>query len=117
MNCQNILHCQFLYSSINPSIFYQKLATMGLGVLDDHKLERVPGTVLLNELGQEAYNSSGVDSANLKQDPTGRIVLVPQPSDSPLDPYNWSRWKKERFTIAYAFACGAVGGKFRPKRG
>lgn len=88
---------------------------MGLGVLDDHKLERVPGTALLNELGQEANNNSGVDSATLKHDPTGRIVLVPRPSDSPNDPYNWPRWKKERLTITYAFACGAVGGEFRLK--
>ena len=86
---------------------------MGLGVLDDHKLEHVPGTAPLNELGAEIYNTSGVDSSLLKHDPTGQIVLVPQPSDSPNDPYNWPRWKKERFTITYGFACGAVGGKYR----
>jgi hypothetical protein len=87
---------------------------MGLGVLEDHKLEHVPGTAPLNELGSEVYNTSGVDSSFLKHDPTGRIVLVPQPSDSPNDPYNWSRWKKERFTLTYAFGCGAVGGRFSP---
>jgi hypothetical protein len=86
---------------------------MGLGVLDDHKLEHVPGTAPLNELGAEIYNTSGVDSSLLKHDLTGQIVLVPQPSDSPNDPYNWPRWKKERFTITYGFACGAVGGKYR----
>jgi hypothetical protein len=85
---------------------------MGLGVLEDHQLEHVPGTAPLNELGREVYNTSGVDSAILKHDPTGKIVLVPQPSDSPNDPYNWFRWKKEKFTIAFAFSCGAVGGKF-----
>jgi len=84
---------------------------MGLGVLEDHELEHVPGTAPLNELGSENFNTNGVDSAILKHDPTGQIVLVPQPSDSPNDPYNWSRWKKERFTIAFAFGCGAVGGK------
>ncbi len=84
---------------------------MGLGVLEDHLLEHVPGTAPLNELGAEIYNTSGVDSSILKHDRTGQIVLVPQPSDSPNDPYNWPRWKKERFTIAYAFGCGAVGGK------
>lgn len=84
---------------------------MGLGVLEDHELEHVPGTAPLNELGGENFNTSGVDSTILKHDPTGQVVLVPQPSDSPNDPYNWSRWKKERFTIAFAFSCGAVGGK------
>jgi len=83
---------------------------MGLGVLEDHKLEHVPGTAPLNELGREIYNASGIDSTILKHDLTGQIVLVPQPSDSPNDPYNWPRWKKERFTIAFAFSCGAVGG-------
>jgi MFS family permease len=82
---------------------------MGLGVLEDHNLEHVPGTAPLNELGREVYNISGVDSSILKHDPSGEIVLVPQPSDSLNDPYNWPRWKKERFTIAFAFSCGAVG--------
>jgi len=36
--------------------------------------------------------------------------LVPQPSDSPNDPYNWPRWKKEMFTLAFAYGCGCVGG-------
>ncbi|RDW80000.1 hypothetical protein BP6252_04638 [Coleophoma cylindrospora] len=85
---------------------------MGLGVLEDYKLEHVPGTAPLNELGREVYNTSGVDSSILKHDATGTIVLVPQPSDSPNDPLNWSRAKKEKFTIAFAFGCGCVGGKF-----
>lgn len=83
---------------------------MGLGILSDTKLEHVPGTAPLSELGHEVYNTSGVDSSILKHDPTGAIILVPQPSDSPNDPYNWPRAKKERFTIAFAFGCGAVGG-------
>lgn len=82
---------------------------MPLGVLDDVKLEHVPGTAPLNELGQtSAY--SGIDPSLLKHDPTGEIVLVPQPSDSPNDPYNWPRKKKELFTIAYGWGCGCVGG-------
>ncbi|KAL3422998.1 Protein HOL1-like protein 2 [Phlyctema vagabunda] len=82
---------------------------MGLGVLEDHKLEHVPGTAPLNELGREDYNATGVDSGFLKHDPTGTIVLVPQPSDSPNDPLNWPRAKKEKFTVAFAWGCGAVG--------
>lgn len=83
---------------------------MPLGILEDHKLEHVPGTAPLNELGNEAFNHSGVDSRILKHDPTGKILLVPQPSDSQNDPYNWPRMKKELFTVAFAFSCGAVGG-------
>ncbi|KAK9431960.1 major facilitator superfamily domain-containing protein [Lipomyces doorenjongii] len=65
---------------------------MPFGILDP-KLpahQRVPGTVHLYEA------IHGVDqftSANLKRD--GNIILVPQPSDSPNDPLNWSTRKKD----------------------
>ncbi|KAK5044653.1 hypothetical protein LTR84_010545 [Exophiala bonariae] len=82
---------------------------MGLGVLEDRKLEHVPGTAPLNELGREDQNISGIDSGLLKHDASGQIVLVPQPSDSPNDPYNWPRMKKELFTLTFAYGCGCVG--------
>jgi hypothetical protein len=72
---------------------------MPLGILEDYKLEHVPGTAPLNELGREDTEISGIDSSLLKHDASGEIVLVPQPSDSPNDPYNWSRRKKELFTM------------------
>lgn len=84
---------------------------MPLGILEDHKLEHVPGTAPLNELGRDDLEISGIDSNLLKHDPSGEIVLVPQPSDSPNDPYNWPRWKKEAFTLTFAYGCGCVGGK------
>jgi hypothetical protein len=84
---------------------------MGLGVLEDYKLDHVPGTSPLNELGGESINVTGIDSSLLKHDPSGTILLVPQPSDSPNDPLNWPKWKKELFTLTFAFGCGAVGGK------
>ncbi len=91
---------------INPTL------TMPLGILEDHKLEHVPGTSPLNELGRlDDAEIQGIDSRMLKHDPTGQVVLVPQPSDSPNDPYNWPRWKKEMFTVAIAYGCGCVGGK------
>ncbi|BCS17743.1 uncharacterized protein APUU_10571S [Aspergillus puulaauensis] len=81
---------------------------MPLGILEDTKLENVPGTAPLNEFGQDnAY--SGIDPALLKHDQTGKIVLVPQPSDSPNDPYNWPRLKKELFTVAFGWGCGCTG--------
>lgn len=88
---------------------------MPLGILEDHKLEHVPGTSPLNELGRRDPESvEGVDPGLLKHDPTGQIVLIPQPSDSPNDPYNWPRWKKEMFTVAIAYGCGCVGGRPDP---
>lgn len=82
---------------------------MPLGILEDTKLENVPGTAPLNELGQDNVYS-GIDPALLKHDETGKIVLVPQPSDSPNDPYNWPRLKKELFTVAFGWGCGCTGG-------
>ncbi|CEJ59634.1 hypothetical protein PMG11_08251 [Penicillium brasilianum] len=81
---------------------------MPLGILDDDKLEHIPGTAPLNGL-QNTHDYSGVDPGLLKHDPTGQIVLVPQPSDSPNDPYNWPRMKKELFTLTFAWGCGCVG--------
>ncbi len=53
-------------------------------------------TVLKQQLGLPA-------NAVLKKDSTGR-VLIPQPSDSPLDPLNWSPWKKRSILIMLAIA-------------
>ncbi|RYN41297.1 hypothetical protein AA0112_g2226 [Alternaria arborescens] len=83
---------------------------MPLGILQDYKLEHVPGTAPLSELGRiDLEVSTDVDRGLLKHDVTGQIVLVPQPSDSPNDPYNWPRWKKEMFTLVIAYGCGCVG--------
>lgn len=86
---------------------------MPLGILQDQKLEHVPGTSPLTRLGREDLEvTPGVDTAILKFDPTGQFILVPQPSESPNDPYNWPRWKKEMFTVAIAYGCGCVGGVY-----
>jgi hypothetical protein len=87
---------------------------MPFGILDDDKLEHIPGTAPLNSLS-DTSTYAGIDPGLLKHDPTGQIVLVPQPSDSPNDPYNWSRSKKELFTVAYGWGCGCVGGNIHPE--
>lgn len=71
---------------------------MGLGILEDSKLERVPGTSPLNDSGSDVEDL-GLDKVHLKHDQTGKVVLIPQPSDSPNDPYNWPKWKKEMFML------------------
>lgn len=88
---------------------------MPLGVLDDRQLEHVPGTSPLNELGRldaglEDAGAGAADSRFLKHDPTGTVVLVPQPSDSLDDPYNWPKWRKRMYTVAIGYGCGCVGG-------
>ena len=77
---------------------------MGLGILDDTKLQHVPGkkweqtnagitklkliagtaTVLDDEVRLQEEHT--VHDSNLKYDPTGQIILVPQPSNDPNDP-------------------------------
>jgi hypothetical protein len=99
----------------NGSVLRKGLVAMPLGILEDRKVEHVPGTSPLNELGRgDVEVIDGIDVRILKHDPTGQIVLVPQPSDSPKDPYNWPRWKKEMFTLAIAYGCGCVGGTSKP---
>lgn len=83
---------------------------MHLGILEDRHLEHVPGTSPLNELGRVGLDeATGIEAEFLKHDETGRFVLVPQPSDSPNDPYNWPKWKKRMFTVAIGYGCGCVG--------
>lgn len=87
---------------------------MNLKILKDQHLEHVPGTSPLSELGRVGLEEpAGIDVKFLKHDQTGKIVLVPQPSDSPNDPYNWPKWKKRMFTVAIGYGCGCVGGKPR----
>jgi hypothetical protein len=52
---------------------------MGFGVLEDFKLEHVPGTAPLADLHDQT-TIHGQDAARLKHDSTGNIVLVPQVS-------------------------------------
>lgn len=62
------------------------------GIIEDTKLDQVPGTVLLDQLTAHSEDVTG----RLKHG-TGRnahIVLVPQPSEDPNDPLNWSAAKK-----------------------
>jgi hypothetical protein len=85
---------------------------MPLGIIEDRTLEHVPGTAPLADLGRlDLEVTSGVDPSMLKHDPSGTIVLVPQPSDSINDPYNWPKFKKFMFVVAFAYGCGCVGGE------
>jgi MFS family permease len=73
-----------------------------LGILEDHKLPHVPATVRLEEISNQPVS----DTRNLKH-ATGKkgasIVLVPQPSEDPNDPLNWSQTKKLTVTIILCF--------------
>ena len=38
----------------------------------------------------------------------GEVILVPEPSNDPLDPLNWPRWRKECMFWVLAFGGGLV---------
>lgn len=63
-----------------------------LGILEDNKLPHVPGTVILNE--QYAHSESVTAGLKHASGKNSHIVLVPQPSEDPNDPLNWSSTKK-----------------------
>ncbi|KAH9893654.1 MFS transporter-like protein [Xylariomycetidae sp. FL2044] len=77
---------------------------MGIGVLEDRHLDRPPGTSKLGE--QEAVGPDGSSTIELKKD--GDIILVPQPSDSPNDPLNWSMAWKNSIMLILAFSSGVT---------
>ncbi|PGH01144.1 hypothetical protein AJ79_08015 [Helicocarpus griseus UAMH5409] len=69
---------------------------MGLGILEDSTLEHVPGTsYMLDDASSDADQLP--QNPNLKYDCSGPvpIILVPQPSDDPNDPLNWSLLKRD----------------------
>jgi hypothetical protein len=85
LNLSILYVCQCAIRNISPiisSIFVSFHYKMGLGVLEDHKLEHVPGTVFLNEAGSVNLEAAvetgkgGQAAAGLKHDKN--IVLVPQ---------------------------------------
>ncbi|EAT85210.1 hypothetical protein HBH56_171260 [Parastagonospora nodorum] len=75
-----------------------------LGILEDNKLAHVPATVTLSE----EQHLSTESAIGLKRG-TGRdaeIILIPQPSEDPNDPLNWSTTKK--WVIMLIVAYGSV---------
>ncbi|KAK8203093.1 putative MFS transporter [Phyllosticta capitalensis] len=73
---------------------------MGLGILESRSMDRVPGTVLLED-EQQNQQSNLILDPNLKYDRSGPVpvILVPQPSDDPNDPLNWPLWWRDIITF------------------
>lgn len=65
-------------------------------VVDLDKLGGLEGYVLNPELGH-------VDTRYLKTSSDGHTTLIPQPSDDPNDPLNWSQTKKN--VILFVVSC------------
>lgn len=72
-------------------------------VRSDTELEKDGGNLVLQVEDAAA--------AGLKTAKDGRTILVPQPSEDPRDPLNWSELKKHTILIIVALA--AFGGDFQ----
>lgn len=58
---------------------------MGLGILESRH-NPVPGTALVYDDDRKRDLAQTAAQSHLKYDKTGKILLVPQPSDDPNDP-------------------------------
>ncbi|KAK8176725.1 major facilitator superfamily domain-containing protein [Phyllosticta citribraziliensis] len=84
---------------------------MPFGILEDHKMEVVPGTAAMRDQGDLPPELQDVPAERLKhgKGKYSHILLVPQPSDSPNDPLNWPTWKKDAILLIVGFASAVVG--------
>ncbi|KAL3426904.1 major facilitator superfamily transporter [Phlyctema vagabunda] len=78
---------------------------MAFGVLEDYTMANVPGTAVLGD-NQDPKVTGGMEGTELKKH--GDIVLIPQPSDSPNDPLNWSSVRKDVIMVLLAFTSGVT---------
>lgn len=111
--CFSTITSSNTFTSSLPSLSTACVLIMGLGILPDRHLTDVPGTSFLSEKGLpgslEEVTVTTENHTSLKHDPTGKIVLVPQPSNDPNDPLNWPAWRKHMFTVSIGIGCGVVG--------
>ncbi|KAI4712679.1 hypothetical protein J4E89_002947 [Alternaria sp. Ai002NY15] len=80
-----------------------------LGIVEDKHLAHVPATVVLSEEQNTLPVAEGTVAAATLKRGTGRdadVILIPQPSEDPNDPLNWSYTKK--MTIMVIVAYGSV---------
>lgn len=70
-------------------------------IVDVDKLGELEGYALNPELGH-------FDTRRPKTSSNGRTILIPQPSDDPNDPLNWSQTKKN--VILVVVSCTGMAG-------
>ncbi|KAJ5647589.1 hypothetical protein N7490_003961 [Penicillium lividum] len=77
---------------------------MGLGVLEDHKLDQVPGTSNIYGVDEiPSDDTSGATSQKYDRTTAEPTLLVPQPSDDPNDPLNWPLWRRDLILAILSF--------------
>ncbi|KPI44170.1 Protein HOL1 [Cyphellophora attinorum] len=115
-------------TSASPS----NIPKWSFGVLNDTKTDKVPGTVVLlaktNEplgvrrqsgdqrpstMPSQGFEPMPIEEADVpekKRTPSGKVILEPQPHDSPNDPLNWSSWRRDAALLSLGFYCAVAGG-------
>jgi hypothetical protein len=63
------------------------------------------GEYVVQQMGLRRPSDSGSDTSQLKTTKDGTIVLIPQPSDDPEDPLNWSWMKKHAVFLTLLPGC------------
>ncbi|KAK7599386.1 hypothetical protein V3481_000974 [Fusarium oxysporum f. sp. vasinfectum] len=78
---------------------------MPLGILEAKGIEHVPGTTQYFD-DPSRPQVAGEHHGNLKRVQVGTetIILIPQPSDDPNDPLNWSLLRRDLITFLLCFA-------------
>ncbi|KAK9458910.1 major facilitator superfamily domain-containing protein [Lipomyces oligophaga] len=79
--------------------------------VEQHTEELNLANKVLEHEGKEGYvldagladSEEGIDLSHLKRAPDGHTILIPQPSDDPNDPLNWSRFKKHYILYIIGF--------------
>ncbi|KAF2799630.1 MFS general substrate transporter [Melanomma pulvis-pyrius CBS 109.77] len=81
-----------------------------LGILEDKYLTHVPATVILNaKRAPTEYVASGLKYG---KDKNSHIILVPQPTDDPNDPLNWTRIRKLALLATICFGGIIMAGVY-----
>ncbi|KAF1983816.1 hypothetical protein K402DRAFT_406541 [Aulographum hederae CBS 113979] len=110
----------------------------GLGILNDRETDEVPGSILLlskvsdhNEPLGLRHATARTSASSLpspypppmsrshsahsvrtikKKTPDGKIILEPQPEETPNDPLNWPAWRRDMALLSLGFYCMLGGG-------
>ncbi|KAL2020199.1 hypothetical protein VTK56DRAFT_8625 [Thermocarpiscus australiensis] len=103
-----------------------------MGILEDKETIEVPGSVLLlakdhneplglrNAPARTSHSSiptgfdpqlpEAKDEDRTKKTKDGKIILDPQPEDSPNDPLNWPEWRRDMALLSLGLICMVGGG-------
>ncbi|KAF7881308.1 hypothetical protein EAF00_011981 [Botryotinia globosa] len=82
-----------------PHLFFKRKTEVAFGILEPVS-STVPSGTNLPENLRNASDPEGVGT---------RLILVPKPFESPLDPLNWPRYKKELLFATILFGACAAG--------